>query len=66
MLKKIEKELERFKKRLFCSGKKHKQLEEIQNKLENIPYEIYDKITNGSLRVQIPKIKVQKRRWTRS
>jgi len=57
MLKKIEKELERFKNSLFCSGKKHKQLEEIQYKLENMPYEIYGKITNGSLRVQIPTIK---------
>lgn len=57
MLKKVKKELERFKKRLFCSGKKHKHLEEIQNKLENMPYEIYDKITNGSLRVQMPTIK---------
>jgi len=57
MLKKVEKELEHFKNKLFCSGNKHKQLEEIQNKLENIPYEIYDKITNGSLRVQIPTIK---------
>jgi len=57
MLKKIEKELERFKNRLFCSGKKHKQLEEIQYKLENMPYEIYDKIINNSFSVQIPKIK---------
>ena len=57
MLKKTKKELERFKNRLFCSGKKHKQLEEIQNKLENLPYEIYDKITNGSFRIQIPIIK---------
>jgi len=57
MLEKIGKELERFKKKLFYSGKKDKQLEEIQYKLENMPYEIYDKIANGSLRVQIPKIK---------
>jgi len=33
MLKKIGKELRRFKRRIFCSGKKHKQLEEIQYKL---------------------------------
>ncbi len=57
MLKKVKKELERFKKKLFCSGKKHKQLEEIQYKLGNMPYEIYDKIINNSFSVQIPKIK---------
>lgn len=57
MLKKVKKELERFKNKLFYSGKKHKQLEEIQYKLENIPYEIYDKIINNSFSVQIPKIK---------
>jgi len=57
MLKKIEKELARFTNKLFRSGKKHKQLEEIQYKLENMPYEIYDKITNGSFRVQMPTIK---------
>ena len=49
ILKKIEKELTRFKKKLFYSGKSHKQLEKIQCKLDNLPYEIYDKITNGSL-----------------
>lgn len=57
VLKKIEKELARLKKRLFYSGKKHKQLEEIQYKLENMPYEIYDKIINKSFSVRIPKIK---------
>jgi len=57
MRKKIEKELQRFKKRLSCIGTKHKQLEEIQNKLENVPYELYDKITNGGLRFQMPTIK---------
>lgn len=57
MLKKIKKEQERFKNRLFCLGKKHKQLEEMQYKLENLPYEIYDKITNASLRVKVPIIK---------
>ncbi len=57
MLKKIIKELERFKKRTFCSGKKYKQLEELQYKLDNLPYEIYDKIINGGLCVQIPRIK---------
>lgn len=57
VLRKIEKELDRFKKRLFYSGPKHKQLEEFQCKLENMPYEIYDKIINESYSVQIPKIK---------
>jgi glycosyltransferase family protein len=54
MLIKIKRELERFRKRLFCSGKKYKQLEELRFRLENMPYEIYDKITNGDLRIQIP------------
>ncbi|MCP4613408.1 MAG: DUF1792 domain-containing protein [Planctomycetes bacterium] len=57
MLKKIEKELDRFKKRLFYSGKKDKQIEKFQSKLENMPYEIYDKIINNSYRVEIPTIK---------
>ena len=57
ILKKTVKELERLKKRLFYSSKTHKQLEEIQYKLDNIPYEIYDKITNNCFSVQIPKIK---------
>jgi len=57
MLKKIEKELERFKKKIFCSGPKHKQLEELQYKLGNMPYEIYDKVINSGILVQIPKIK---------
>lgn len=57
MLEKIKKELNKLDKRLFHSGKKDKQFEELQYKLENIPYEIYDKIINNSFRVQIPKIK---------
>jgi glycosyltransferase family protein len=57
MLKKIEKELERFKKRLFYSSRKHKQLEELQSKLDNMPYEIYDKVTKGGFRLPIPIIK---------
>ncbi len=57
MLKKIEKEIGRFTNKLFCSGKKHKQLEEIQNELKNMPYEIYDRIASDSLCVQIPTIK---------
>ena len=57
ILKKIEKELGRVKKKLFYSGKKYKQLEENRYKLENMPYEIYDKIINNRLNIQIPKIK---------
>ena len=57
ILKKTVKELERFKKRLFYSSKTHKQLEEIQYKLDNIPYELYDKIKNDSFHAQLPKIK---------
>ena len=57
MLDKIKKECERFRNRVFRSGKRHKQLEEIQNKLENLPYEIYDNIICNSFSVQIPKIK---------
>jgi len=57
ILEKIKKELERFKKRMFYSGKTHKQLEEIQYKLDNVPYELYDKIKKGSFHLQLPKIK---------
>ena len=57
MLKKIRKELDRLKNRLFYSGKKHKQLKKIQYKLDNSPYEIYDKVKRGSVDIQIPIIK---------
>jgi len=57
IFQKIEKELERFKKKLFYSGPKHKQLEKLQYKLDNLPYEIYNKITSGNLHLQIPIIK---------
>ena len=57
ILKKIIKELERFKKKLFYSSKTHKQLEQIQYKLDNLPYEIYDKVKHGSADIQIPQIK---------
>ena len=57
ILRKVEKEFERFKKRLFYSNKSHKQLEKIQYKLDNMPYELYDKITNDSFSVDIPIIK---------
>ena len=52
--KKIEKELARFKKRLFHSSKAHKQLEQIQYELGNAPYELYDKITNNNFSVPVP------------
>jgi glycosyltransferase family protein len=57
IVKKIEKEFERFKKNLFYSGKTQKQLEKAQLKLDNLPYELYDKITNDSFSVDIPIIK---------
>jgi glycosyltransferase family protein len=57
VLKKVEKELIRFKKKLFYSSPKDKRLEEAQYKLENMPYEIYDKIINSNFSIQIPKIK---------
>lgn len=56
ILTKIEKELQRFKKRLFYSSKAHKQLAKAQYQLNNIPYELYDKITNHNFSVPIPKI----------
>lgn len=57
MLKKVDKEFERIKKKLFYSGQNHKQLDEIQLELDNMPYEIYDKIQKGSIIIEIPKIK---------
>ncbi len=57
MLKKIEKELNRLNKKLFHSSKKDKQLEEIQYQLDNMPYELYDKIKNGNFHLQLPNIK---------
>jgi glycosyltransferase family protein len=56
MLNKIKKELERFSKRLFYPGK-DKQLEVFQYRLDNLPYEMYDKITKGDFYLQIPIIK---------
>lgn len=57
MLGKVKRELNRLEKRLFRSSKKDKQLEELQYKLDNQPYEIYDKIVNDGFSVQIPKIR---------
>jgi glycosyltransferase family protein len=56
MLNKIKKELERFKKRLFYSSK-DKQLEVFQYRVDNLPYEIYDKISKGGFYLQLPTIK---------
>jgi len=57
VLKKVEKELSRFKKRLFYSGKVHKELERALFRLQNMPYELYDKIRNDGLCIQTPQIK---------
>jgi len=57
VLQKVEREFERFKKKLFYSGKVHKQLEKAQFKLDNMPYEIYDKVTNSDFSVQLPIMK---------
>jgi len=54
---KIAKELGRFKKRVFYSGKIHKQLEQMQYELDNLPYEIYDEVRRGCADMQIPIIK---------
>jgi glycosyltransferase family protein len=57
MYEKIKKGLDRFKKRLLYSGKIHKQLEQMQYKLDSLPYEICDKVKSGSIDIQIPIIK---------
>lgn len=57
IVEKIEKELRRFKKRLFYSTKAHKELEKAQFMLNNMPYELYDKITNDNFSVAMPIIK---------
>jgi len=57
ILKKIEKELWRFKKRLFYSSKAHKELEKAQFMLNNMPYELYDKFKNGNFTVVLPIIR---------
>lgn len=54
---KIKKEFERFKKRLPFFGKVYKELEKTQYKLNNLPYEIYDKSKNYDFSVPIPIIK---------
>jgi glycosyltransferase family protein len=57
MLTKIKKEFERFKRKLPFFGKVYKELERNQYKLNNLPYELYDKIKNGGFSVCIPIIK---------
>lgn len=57
MLEKIKKELNKLDKRLFHSGKKDKQLEGLQYKLSNLPYEICDKIAKGENCIHVPVIK---------
>ncbi len=57
ILQKVEREFERFKRKLFYSSQVHKQLEKAQFKLDNMPYEIYDRVTNGDYSVQIPIIR---------
>ena len=57
MLKKIQKELDRLKNKLFYSGKTHKQLEQMRCDLDNIPYEIYDRVVSDNFHIQIPAIK---------
>jgi len=57
MIEKIRKELKRFNKKLFRSGKIHKQLEQMQYELDNLPYEVYDKVRRHVAEIQIPEIK---------
>ncbi len=57
ILRKVEKELARFKKRLFYSSKSHKQLEKAQFLLNNMPYELYDKFKNDNFTLPMPIIK---------
>jgi glycosyltransferase family protein len=57
MLTKIKKEIERTKKKLPFFGKVYKELEKKRNELDNLPYELYDKIKNEGFTVPIPIIK---------
>lgn len=56
MLEKIKKEFDRSRRKLFRSGRKHKQSERTRCELDNLPYELYDKITNGGYAVRLPHI----------
>lgn len=42
---------------MFHSSKKDEPLEEFKYKLDNLPYELYDKITNDGFSVPIPIMK---------
>ena len=57
MYQKIKKELGRTRKKLFYSGKVHRQLEQMQHAMNNLPYEIYDNVKRGCIDIQIPIIK---------
>lgn len=57
MLKKVNREYERIRKKLFRSGQNHKQLEEIQFELDNMTYEIYDQIKRDRISIEIPDIR---------
>lgn len=54
---KVQRELERLKKKVFYSGKVHKELELAQYQLSNMPFELYDKITKNRLSFQLPRIR---------
>ncbi|MFC1677250.1 GT-D fold domain-containing glycosyltransferase [Planctomycetota bacterium] len=57
ILKKIKKELGRLNKRLFHSGKKDKELDLVRCKLDNLPYELYDKMLKDEFQVPMPIVK---------
>ena len=56
MLKKIEKEIGRAKKKIFGSDKKQQRIASLECNLANVPYELYDKIKNNNIEIKIPKI----------
>ena len=57
MLKKIQKELNRIEKKIFRSSPKDKEIEQLKYAVENLPYEISDKISKKINDVSIPIIK---------
>lgn len=57
MLTKIKKEIERTKKKLPFFGRIYKQLEKKQYEIDNLPYELFDKIKNTGFTVALPIIK---------
>jgi len=56
-LERIAREYERFKRRLFRSGAVHKQLERLEYRLANQPYELYDRFVRGDLTLALPQIR---------